>query len=171
MTSPAAPASAAAGLRSAEAAGGALRLVLDNSIAAIEAGRQEILKFLAPRALDALVINRLEVVFEEVVSNIVRHGFERGADQTILVAVSETPGAVELVFEDDGSPFDPVQAPEPPKATSIETAKLGGMGVPLIHRLASSLRYEVPAPGEGRSILAGRPFAPRNRLTATIAVG
>ena len=157
------------GLRSAERAPGQLVLVLNNTLAAIEAGRVEMLDFLGPDALDARVVNRIEVVFEEVIANIVRHGFAPGANQAIRVAVCATPDAVQLVFEDEGPAFDVTRAPDPPRPTSLETAPLGGLGVPLIHRLARSLRYEAPEPGEASCQLGGRPFAPRNRLFVTIA--
>ena len=54
--------------------------------------------------------NRLEVLFEELVSNTIRHGFAKGSGQSIHVQVERGPDAVTLVFEDDGSPFDPTQA-------------------------------------------------------------
>jgi serine/threonine-protein kinase RsbW len=157
------------GLRSAERAPDQLVLILNNTLAAIEAGRLELLDFLGPAALDPRVVNRLEVVFEEVIANIVRHGFAPGADQAIRVAVQATPDTVQLVFEDEGRPFDVTVAPDPPHPTSLETAPLGGLGVPLIHKLARSLRYETPEPGEASCHLGGRPFAPRNRLFVTIA--
>jgi serine/threonine-protein kinase RsbW len=157
------------GLRSSEVVGDELRLVLNNTIAAIEDGRQQILRRLEPLGLSARVVNRLEVVFEEVVSNIVRHGFEPHSDQTILVVVATRPGAVDLTVEDDGAPFDPLAAPEPEPLRSLETARLGGLGVPLLRKLSASLRYEAPDPGAAPRDLGGRPFRPRNRLMLSIA--
>jgi anti-sigma regulatory factor (Ser/Thr protein kinase) len=69
---------------------------------------------------------------------------------------------VELTFEDDGRPFNPLEAAPSQPPTSIETAKIGGLGIPLVARLSASLRYERPATGsEG--------FTPTNRLVVAIA--
>ena len=144
----------ASGLRSSTVVAGELHLALNNTIAAVEAGRQELLRFVAPLALSDRVINRLEVVFEELVSNIVRHGFAPGSDQSIAVRVVARPGAIQLTFEDDGAPFDPLAAPPAERLTSLETARLGGLGLPLVRKMAAELAYE--------------PIASGNRLTVSI---
>lgn len=149
-------------MRSAEIADGRLRLVLNNTLAAVEDGRSEILRFLGP--LDSMAQNRLEVLFEELVSNTVRHGFAKGSGQSIHVLIERGPDAVTLVFEDDGLPFDPTQAEIPEGFTSAETARVGGLGIPLIVKLSSALRYEeLPCQND-----AG--FHPRNRTTVSVAV-
>jgi anti-sigma regulatory factor (Ser/Thr protein kinase) len=168
MSRPASRGPAIDGLRTRSIAGGDLGLVLNNTLAAIEAGRLEILRHLAPLALDALVINRVEVVFEEVISNIVRHGFKPGAEQTILVHVAARPQAIAFVFEDDGAPFDPTTAPEPAPLTTLESAPLGGLGIPMVRRLAASVAYEVVPPGEAGPEFGARTCGARNRLRVSV---
>lgn len=169
MTGSAARASVGTGLRSSEVVGGDLHLVLNNTIDAIEDGRVEFRRHLAPLGLDPLVINRLEVVFEELVSNVVRHGFMPHSDQSIAVAVSARPGSIEFVFEDDGSPFNLLEAPTPEPFTSLETAKLGGLGILLVRKMSSHVGYEAVPVDAPRRDLAGRPFRPRNRVSISIA--
>jgi anti-sigma regulatory factor (Ser/Thr protein kinase) len=131
-------------------------------LVAVEDGRSEIMRFLWP--LDAMAQNRLEVLFEELVSNTIRHGFTKGSGQTIHVEVERGPDAVTLVFEDNGLPFDPTQAELPEGFTSAETARVGGLGIPLIVKLSSALSYEeLPARN-------GAGFHPRNRTTVSVAV-
>jgi serine/threonine-protein kinase RsbW len=140
--------------------------VLNNTLAAIEDGRRALLPYLAPSDLSAVVVNRLEVIFEEVVSNIVRHGFEPGSGQSIHVTARATPQAIELTFEDDGRPFDPLQLVAPAPFTTLEVAEPGGLGVELVRRLSASVRYEAPMrPRAGDA--SG--FAPRNRLIVSVA--
>lgn len=147
------------GLRSAETAPDGLRLVLNNTLAAVEDGRQEILRYLGP--LDPLVQNRLEVLFEELVANIIRHGFARGSDQSIHVQVEKRTAGIQLTLEDDGVPFNPLEVEAPEPFHDIETARVGGLGIPLVMKMANSLRYERPSP-------AGA-FCASNRIIATIA--
>jgi anti-sigma regulatory factor (Ser/Thr protein kinase) len=153
------------GLRSAAIVNGGLELVLNNTLAAIEDGRRRVLDFLEGQALGDVVCHRLEVVFEELVSNTIRHGFTRNSDQSIHVRVEPRPGLIEFTFEDDGAPFNPLEAKAPEPFTSIETAKIGGLGLPLIARLSVHRSYERMAPR------AGEPgFAPRNRVIVGIAI-
>jgi serine/threonine-protein kinase RsbW len=159
------PARPAPGLKLSEVVDRELRLVLDGGLAAIEDGRLEILHFLEPQALDPLVINRLEVVFEEIVSNIVRHGFTPGSGQSIAVRVAARPDTLVLSVEDDGVAFNPLEAPGPAPFTSLETAALGGLGVALVRKLAADVRYEAP------SVAPDAAFKPTNRLTVQIATG
>jgi serine/threonine-protein kinase RsbW len=157
------------GLRSSRIIGGDLRVVLNNTLASIEDGRREIEKHLEPLALKAIVTHRLEVVFEELVANIVRHGFAPGADQTILVEVAARPGHIALTVSDDGAPFNPLEeAPEPKPYESLDTARIGGLGVALVRKLSAAVRYE--ALGADAAIdLDGRAFAPTNRISVEIA--
>ena len=153
------------GLRSATLVNGRLELVLNNRIAAIEDGRRRLVEFLAGHALGVVVRHRMEVVFEELVSNIIRHGFAMHSDQSIHVRVEPRPGLVEFTFEDDGIPFNPLEAELTASSASVADAKLGGLGIPLVARFSTHLRYERLAPH------ARRPgFAPCNRLIVAIAI-
>ncbi|HEY1928017.1 MAG TPA: ATP-binding protein [Caulobacteraceae bacterium] len=157
------------GLLAVRRSGEALQLVLNNDLAAIEAGRCEIGKWLESVELSPKATNHWEVVFEEVVSNIIRHGFSPGSPQTILVAATRTANAIEFTFDDDGRPFDPLAAPAPEPLRSLETAPLGGLGVPLVRRMAASISYERDPECGTDAPSTGQVFIPRNRLRVSIA--
>ena len=150
------------GLRSAKIADGKLTLVLNNSLAAVEDGRREILRFVGP--LDAMVLNRLETIFEELVSNTIRHGFAKQSSQSIRVLIERKPDAVQLTFEDDGVAFSPLAAKPPLRARTIETAQIGGLGIPLIVKLSSRLEYQQLQPADSGG------FRPRNRTIVSVAI-
>ena len=153
------------GLRSAAIVKGKLELVLNNTLAAIEDGSACMLDFLDRSALDESTQHRLQVVFEELVSNIVRHGFFEHSGQSIHVKIDHGPGTVKFVFEDDGTPFNPLAAPAPRPYTSIESAKIGGLGISLVTKYSSQLHYERPPQAAG-----GNGFSPQNRLVVTVAI-
>jgi anti-sigma regulatory factor (Ser/Thr protein kinase) len=157
------------GLISAFVSGGKLCIILNNSLAAIEDGRRLMIDFLGEQAADPVVRHRLELVFEELISNTIKYGFSRHSEQSIHVLVDRKPNAIELVFEDDGKPFNPL-AEEPPEAFStIEDAKIGGLGLHLVAKLSAGLRYERLTPSAARLEGDGRPFAPMNRTTVSVA--
>ncbi len=140
--------------------------MLNNTLDAIEAGRVELLNHLAPNDLSDVALNRLEVIFEEVISNIVRHGFEPGSLQSIHVAARAASDSIELIIEDDGVQFDPLQLVPPKPFTTLEAAQPGGLGVALVRRLSAGVRYE--APMRASATVGG--FAPHNRLIVAVAI-
>jgi anti-sigma regulatory factor (Ser/Thr protein kinase) len=149
---------------------GRLYLHLTNGLGAIDAGRLEILAHLSPLRLPPKSLNRLEVVFEELIANVVRHGFTPGSDQSILVTVTATPQQIDLVFEDDGIPFDPLARPEPAPFTTLASSTVGGRGLPMVRRFTSSFAYEAMPTAAIGSEVARRGFFPVNRVSVSIPI-
>jgi serine/threonine-protein kinase RsbW len=141
--------------------GKAARITLPAAMTAVETGRLAILDYLAPLALDPRVINRIEVVFEELVGNLVRHG----TVDMITVAILARPQEIELVFEDAGPEFNPLELTTPSRFTTLEEAEIGGLGIPLVRRLSRSVRYERVEPEDAADEMA------RNRVVVTIGRG
>jgi anti-sigma regulatory factor (Ser/Thr protein kinase) len=92
----------------------------------------------------------LEVVFEEIVTNIVRHGYTDGRVHDIDVRLTCGHTEVVLAIEDDGQPFDPLHQPEPERPASIDDATPGGLGIPLVRKAATGLQYERTGDGKNR---------------------
>jgi anti-sigma regulatory factor (Ser/Thr protein kinase) len=96
-----------------------------------------------------------ELVFEEVVSNIIRHG--HAPEIELSIACDADANTIDLTFEDAGPPFDPLERPLPTLPKSIEEAPLGGLGLLLVRKASTHLQYE-------------RTPAGKNRLTVKIAI-
>lgn len=116
-----------------------LRLELPKEVSAVETARLALLQFIEPTGPESGVINRIEVVLEELVSNVVRH-----ADQATRIVLSAKLCEQGLLIwiEDDGAAFDPLAAQENAPFDRLENATLGGLGIPLIKRLTKSVDYE-----------------------------
>ncbi len=145
--------------------GDRLTLRLGNGLGAIIDGGEALAEFSRRAGLSPAVVNRIEVIFEEVLANIVRHGFEAGSVQSIRVELVADGDTVEITFDDDGIAFDPTRRPMPAPFTNLADAPIGGLGIPLVRRLAQSVDYAFhPASDE-----AG--FDPVNRLVVRVATG
>lgn len=116
-------------------------MVLENRLEAIEQGRMEVMRYLARSRLSDAVRDRLDVVFEEVVANIVRYAFPEGGYRRFIVKVDDGRDTIDLTFIDDGVPFDPTQGEAPEQARDIVDARIGGNGVPLLRAFTRSLAY------------------------------
>jgi serine/threonine-protein kinase RsbW len=83
----------------------------------------------------------VELVFEEIVANIVGHGARKGREPDVHLTLDTGPDSIVLIFCDDGVPFDPRGRPDPVIAKSLAEAKIGGFGLMLVRHAASSLDY------------------------------
>jgi serine/threonine-protein kinase RsbW len=83
----------------------------------------------------------IELVFEEIVANIVRYGSPPGQQVAVHVALDVADRSIILTFEDDGIPFDPRDCGSPMPAKSLEDAAVGGRGLMLVRKAAGTLDY------------------------------
>ena len=95
-----------------------------------------------------------DLCLQEAVGNVIEHAFADGAPHEIGVSAVRAGRGLIVEIEDDGRPFDPLTAPPPVQATRLEDVRIGGLGVHLIRRFATGVRYAREAG--------------RNRLTLTI---
>lgn len=102
-----------------------------------------------PAELPASVVYAMQLCLEELLSNTIRHG---GASQA-EVKVSLAGGAVVMVIEDDGKPFDVAAATARQVDRPLEELVPGGLGIGLVKNFASSIAYE-RADGRNRVTLA-----------------
>jgi len=132
-----------------------LQLKLPATPAGFSRGFDELRHGLDGLPLDPRARFGVELVFEEVVANVLRHGSRPNGETRIQLEVALEHDAVRLVFEDDGPPFDPRERPDPAPPTDLEHAPTGGRGLMLIRRFSSGLEYLRTPEG-------------RNRLTVTV---
>lgn len=113
------------------------------------------------RGLDSLCLDArarfsVELIFEEVVANVVRHGARSDGRTTLSLEIVLRDDSVQLTFLDDGMEFDPRERPDPAPAQDLEHAETGGRGLMLIRSVSKSLEYARTPEG-------------RNRLTVTVS--
>lgn len=95
----------------------------------------------------------INLCLEEVLSNIIRHGYSGEPDHPITVQFS-SPREEYFVFvvEDEAPLFNPMDAPELPARNSLEEIPIGGQGIRLLRRFADALEYEAMPTGNRLSI-------------------
>jgi anti-sigma regulatory factor (Ser/Thr protein kinase) len=109
------------------------------TIAGLEQAANELRGLLDARPLAAAPRYNVELVFDEIAGNIVRHG-RPGSD--VALTVSFYDHEIVLTFDDDGGPFNPSEWPKPVLPTSIGEAPVGGLGLLLVTQLSTRMIYE-----------------------------
>ena len=111
-----------------------LSLTLRNHSSEISRLVDRLEAFGAEAGLPPDVTFRLTLSLDEIVSNVIRHGFADQAEHEIAVRVDVADGLVTATVVDDGEPFDPREAPAPDLDAPLEERKAGGLGMHLVRR-------------------------------------
>jgi anti-sigma regulatory factor (Ser/Thr protein kinase) len=92
----------------------------------------------------------VELVFEEVASNIVNYGQPIGDVEATIGFGAETI----LTFIDDGVRFDPREQPPPPAAARRQDLRIGGLGLVIVRDICTRIDYVRSADDRNRLTLA-----------------
>jgi anti-sigma regulatory factor (Ser/Thr protein kinase) len=75
-------------------------------------------------------------------TNTVKHGHRGDCDAPVWIGLTQTNGAVQVLYEDKAPPFNPyARLSEPVVDTTVSMRKIGGLGVLLTKELAASRDY------------------------------
>lgn len=91
---------------------------------------------------DDETVNDLVQVLDELVCNVVEHGYA-GRPGTVEIAFLETPDDIVFRVRDDAPPFDPTGVPEPPLDLPLGQRRLGGMGIHLARALTDGFDHRI----------------------------
>lgn len=121
------------------------------TIDGISAAAQWVDTIAADQKFPEELVFALQVCVEELLTNVVRHG---GAKSTgdlseiaippvnVEITISTSARGVSMAVEDDGKPFDIVNAPAHRIDQPLDEVQPGGLGIQLIRNFASSIAYE-----------------------------
>jgi serine/threonine-protein kinase RsbW len=85
---------------------------------------------------------KTNLALEEVFSNALFYGFNKHTDHFIKITITTAQGVLNIRVEDDGKPFNPLEAKEPTLQYDIENCAPGGLGIHLIKHFMEDIRYE-----------------------------
>ena len=94
------------------------------------------------RSLTPEVVFDINVVLDELISNIIKYGYSDDGAHEICVKLSATDTAVEIGIEDDGRAFDPFASPEPDLSLPLAERPVGGLGLHFVRKLMDDIEYK-----------------------------
>ncbi len=127
-----------------------ISLVLKNNLAELERLAAEVTAWCNRQALSEEVDYQLNLVLDEVVSNVIRHGYRDKLPHEIRVDLDFQDGELTIHVEDDGVHFSPLQVPPPDITKPINERPVGGLGIYMVRQIMDSLDYRR---GNGRNSL------------------
>ncbi len=125
-----------------EATGEILEIKLKNSLSELSRVSQSLNEFGVRNHLSPRVLHDLNLALEEILTNVISYGYADDREHEIRVRLSAQSGEVRIEVEDDGQPFNPLEAPEPDTAKSVEEGTISGLGIHLVRKVMDGLEYE-----------------------------
>jgi serine/threonine-protein kinase RsbW len=95
----------------------------------------------ARAALTQREIHQVNVVLEELVTNVIVHGLGVGGPGWVRLRIARQGDYLALELRDNAPPFDPFQASLPQLDADIEARTIGGLGVHLVRTLVDECGY------------------------------
>jgi anti-sigma regulatory factor (Ser/Thr protein kinase) len=83
----------------------------------------------------------LLVSIEEILTNIIKYGFDEQGVHPIHITFRLVLENVEMEFEDRGREFNPLEVDEPNLETALEDRQLGGLGIHLVKKMVDVAEY------------------------------
>ncbi len=120
---------------------GLLKLKLRNSLDEIDRLFENIQSFGEAHGLNRKQAFQLNLVIEELFTNIVSYAYRDHDEHWILVTISCGDGRLTVRIEDDGIPFNPAAARKPDLKGPVEKRKIGGLGIHLCKELMNNMQY------------------------------
>ena len=99
-------------------------------------------EFADRHALSTAVRRSFNVAIDELLTNTVSYGFRGRTDGALGVSVELQPDRVMMTLTDNGAPFDPWVQIAPDTTLSMESRRIGGLGIHLVKKMMDEARYE-----------------------------
>jgi serine/threonine-protein kinase RsbW len=89
---------------------------------------------------------RLQIILEELFTNVVKYGYEDApaggpAEGHVEVTLALDDDRLIIEFVDDGRPFDPLSNPPPDLDQPAEDRPIGGVGIAIVRALVEEAGY------------------------------
>ena len=83
----------------------------------------------------------INLALDEVVTNVVRHGFDDAAGQELVTEIVASRAELTTVVTDQGRAFNPLDMAPPDLNAPLADRALGGLGIHLIRSLMDGVEY------------------------------
>jgi anti-sigma regulatory factor (Ser/Thr protein kinase) len=102
---------------------------------------QRVAGFLEANSVPPRAAYAVQLVLEELITNIISYAHDDCAVHNIGVRVALEPEHALVEVEDDGRPFDPSTVPDADVRGPIQDRSIGGLGLHLVRQMSNGMDY------------------------------
>jgi serine/threonine-protein kinase RsbW len=117
-------------------------LVIGNTIAEMTKVAEFIEQFGTAHDIPQAIVNDLNLCLDELLNNTISYGYDDKAPHSIVVELALTDSLLIAEIKDDGTPFDPREATPAAIDNTLQSRKVGGLGLQFVKALMDDISYE-----------------------------
>lgn len=118
-----------------------LHLKVINQYIEIDRVNSEFDAFAKACELDDSIRRKVNLVFDELLNNIISYAFQDEEDHHIDISVKYHSDQLEIQISDDGTPYNIFQSPSPKTDLPLEDRPIGGLGIYLVRQVMDEYAY------------------------------
>ena len=116
--------------------------VIKNDLAEISRLKLAFAEFAEASSVPSDVVERLHLVFDEILSNIIAYAYRDSDEHEIEIRVELVEDRLTAIVTDDGIPFNPFRYEIPDTTEALEERRVGGLGVHLVRTMMNKVAYQ-----------------------------
>ena len=114
---------------------------LKNQLSEIERLARIVDDFGRRHQIEVQIIYTMKLALDEILTNIISYAYDDAKEHIIVIRLSLDQEKWTVEVEDDGRPFNPLNAPEPDSKQLLGERPIGGLGIHLVRKLIDELEY------------------------------
>ncbi len=129
---------------------GRLEFTADNTFDSVAEGARQLEKFAEDFSLPPRKAYQLDLIYEELMTNVVKYSYTDSAPHRIQVILDDQNDLLTFTIIHDGTDFNPWLQADPDLNVPLEERQEGGIGIMLARKFARSVDYQRM---DGKSII------------------
>lgn len=129
---------------------GRIEFTTENTFDSVAEATVQLEKFAEENALSPRKTYQLELIYEELMTNVVKYSYTDRKPHRIQVILDHDGGKVTFTIIHDGVDFDPWKQDDPDLTLPLEQRQEGGIGILLCRKFSLSTGYQRQ---DGKSII------------------
>ena len=118
-----------------------LEIILKGNLAEIDHLASELDYFFDDAGTDVLVKNQVNLILEELYTNTANYGFQSITNGQVTINLSLIEGQLDMVYQDNGIAFNPLDMEDPDLLLGIDDRPIGGLGVFFVKAMTDKVEY------------------------------
>jgi sigma-B regulation protein RsbU (phosphoserine phosphatase) len=120
----------------------AFDITVPNQLTSIDVVNDRFNAFAADVGMTDEIRRRINMVFDELLNNVISYGFDDEREHAIDVHVGLERQRLVIEIMDDGRPFNPFSQETPDTTLPLEARSIGGLGIHLVQTVMDDVTYE-----------------------------
>ena len=127
------------------------KMVVEAKVENLASVNEFVEEILQPLNCSMKIQMQLELAVEEIFVNIANYAYGENTGKAFITGrILENPLRLELVFMDEGTPYNPLERKDPDLEQKMEDRAIGGLGIYLVKKNVEEIAYSYQ---EGKNVL------------------